>query len=150
MRFKDRPIRMFTTADGLPNNIPMTVLSKRDGTLWVGNNCGGLSVFNGERFHTYDEKDGLANSRVWSLAEGKGGELWVGTWGSGLFRFADGHFIQFGPRQGLAGEVVRAITTASDGSLWIATEAGLSHMINGQFRNYTISDGLSSNRVVSV
>jgi len=30
MRFKDRPIRMFTKADGLPTNIPMTVLSKSD------------------------------------------------------------------------------------------------------------------------
>ena len=29
MRFKDRPIRMFTKADGLPNNISMTVLSKK-------------------------------------------------------------------------------------------------------------------------
>ena len=150
MRFKDRPIRMFTKADGLPNNIPMTVLSKSDGSLWVGNNCGGLSVFNGERFKTYNEKDGLSNSCVWALAEGKRGELWVGTWGGGLFRFADGHFVQFGSRQGLAGDVVRAITTANDGSLWIATEGGLSHMMNGQFRNYTTTDGLSSNRVVSV
>jgi signal transduction histidine kinase/ligand-binding sensor domain-containing protein len=150
MRFKDRPIRMFTKADGLPNNIPMTVLSKSDGSLWVGNNCGGLSVFNGEGFKTYSEKDGLANSCVWALAEGKRGELWVGTWGGGLFRFADGHFAQFGSRQGLAGDVVRAITTASDGSLWIATDGGLSHMMDGQFRNYATTDGLSSNRVVSV
>jgi signal transduction histidine kinase/ligand-binding sensor domain-containing protein len=150
MRFKDRPIRMFTKADGLPNNIPMTVLSKSDGSLWVGNNCGGLSVFNGERFKTYNEKDGLLNSCVWALAEGKSGELWVGTWFGGLFRFSDGHFVHFGSQQGLAGDVVRAITTASDGSLWIATEGGLSHMMNGQFRNYTTTDGLSSNRVVSV
>ena len=150
MRFKDRPIRMFTKADGLPTNIPMTVISKSDGSLWVGNNCGGLSVFNGERFKTYNEKDGLANSCVWALAEGKRGELWVGTWGGGLFRFADGHFAQFGSRQGLAGDVVRAISIANDGSLWLATEGGLSHMMNGQFRNYTTTDGLSSNRVVSV
>ncbi len=75
MRFKDRPIRVFTKADGLPNNVPMTVLSRRDGSLWVGNNCGGLSVFNGQRFKTYDQKDGLSNSCVWVLAEGKSGEL---------------------------------------------------------------------------
>jgi signal transduction histidine kinase/ligand-binding sensor domain-containing protein len=150
MRFKDRPIRIFTKADGLPNNIPMTALSKRDGSLWVGNNCGGLSVFNGERFKTYDEKNGLSNSCVWALAEGKNGELWVGTWGGGLFRFAHSHFAQFNSRQGLAGDVVRAITVARDGSLWIATEGGLSHMVNEKFRNYTTADGLSSNRVVSV
>jgi PAS domain S-box-containing protein len=150
MRFKDRPIRMFTKADGLPNNIPMTVLSRRDGSLWVGNNCGGLSVFHGQRFKTYDERDGLSNSCVWALAEGNSGELWVGTWGGGLFRFADGHFVQITLRQGLPDRVVRAITIAHDGSLWIATENGLSHMVNGQFHNYTTADGLSSNRVLSV
>src|SRR5262245_9680613 len=150
MRFKDRPIRMFTNADGLPNNIPMAVLSKADGSLWVGNNCGGLSVFNGQRFKTYDERDGLSNSCVWALAEGKRGELWVGTWGGGLFRFADGHFVQFAKRQGMPGDVVRAITIAHDGSLWLATDGGLSHMVNGQFQNYTTADGLSSDRVVSV
>jgi len=150
MRFKDRPIRVFTKADGLPNNVPMTVLSRRDGSLWVGNNCGGLSVFNGQRFKTYDQKDGLSNSCVWVLAEGKSGELWVGTWGGGLFRFADGHFVQFTLPQGLPDSVVRAITVAHDGSLWIATGNGLSHMVNGQFHNYTTADGLYSNRVVSV
>ena len=150
MRFKDRPIRVFTKADGLPNNIPMTVLSKRDGTVWVGNNCNGLSVFDGQRFKTYDERDGLSNSCVWSLAEGKRGELWVGTWGGGLFRFANGHFVQFAKRQGLPGDVVRAITVAQDGSLWLATDSGLSHMVDGKFHNYTTADGLSSDRVVSV
>ena len=35
VRFKDRPVRIFTKADGLPNNVPMTVLSTRDGNLWV-------------------------------------------------------------------------------------------------------------------
>ncbi len=150
VRFKDRPIRMFTKADGLPNNIPMAVLSKRDGSLWVGNNCGGLSVLVGERFKTYNEKEGLSNSCVWALAEGERGELWVGTWGGGLFRFADGHFTQFSTPQGLADIVVRAIIVARDGSLWIATENGLSHMRDGKFRNYTTDDGLYSNRVVTV
>ena len=112
----------------------------------MGNNCGGLSVFNGKRFKTYDEKDGLSNSCVWALAEGKSGELWVGTWLGGLYRFADGHFVQFDLRQGLTDRVVRAITVAHDGSLWIATLNGLSHMVNGQFHNYTTTDGLSSNR----
>jgi ligand-binding sensor domain-containing protein/signal transduction histidine kinase len=151
VRFKDRPIRIFTKADGLPNNVPMTVLSKRDGSVWVGNNCGGLSVFNGERFKTYDEKDGLANSCVWALAEGKGDELWVGTWGGGIFRFAENRFEQFtNARQGLANDVVRTIMVARDGSLWIATDGGLSHMVDRQFHNYSITDGLSSNHVLNV
>ena len=150
LRFTDRSIRMFTKEDGLPNNIPMTVLSRRDGSLWVGNNCQGLSVFDHHRFRTYAENNGLTNSCVWALAEDQDSNLWVGTWGGGLFRFTDGHFTQFSKPQGLPGQVVRGIQVARDGSLWIAVDGGVSHMQNGRFRNYTTSDGLSSNSVLAV
>ena len=43
VRFKNRTVRTFTKADGLPNNLVMTVLAAADGKLWAGNNCGGLS-----------------------------------------------------------------------------------------------------------
>jgi signal transduction histidine kinase/ligand-binding sensor domain-containing protein len=150
VRFKDRPVRMFTTAEGLPNNIPMTVVARHDGSIWVGNNCNGLSWFDGRRFHTYDEKNGLLNSCVWALAEDSNNDLWIGTWGGGLFRFKEGHFTQYSIPQGLSGDVVRSVIAAKDGSLWIATLDGLSHMVNGRFRNYTTADGLSSNRVNAV
>lgn len=148
--FKDRAIRMFTMADGLPSKVPMTVLVSHSGTLWVGNNCGGLSWFDGQRFHTYSEKDGLLNSCVWALAEDHNHDIWIGTWGGGLFRLHDGQFSQYSKPQGLPNEVVRSIAAARDGSLWIATTDGLSHMQNGGFRNYTTGDGLSSNRTLGV
>jgi ligand-binding sensor domain-containing protein len=150
VRFRDRTIRMFTSADGLPSNVPMTVLSSHDGKLWVGNNCGGLSWFDGQRFKTYNEKDGLLNSCVWSLAEDPNHDLWIGTWGGGLFRFRDGRFTQYSKPQGLPSSVVRCVVAARDGSLWIATPDGLSHLESGRFRNYTTADGLSSDRVVAV
>jgi ligand-binding sensor domain-containing protein/signal transduction histidine kinase len=150
VQFKDRPIRMFTTADGLPNNIPMTVLARHDGSLWVGNNCGGLSWYDGRRFQTYNEKNGLLNSCVWALAEDSNNNLWIGTWGGGLFRFQQGHFTHYSIAQGLPADIVRSIIVARDGSLWIATPDGLSHMVNGRFRNYTTADGLSSNSVEAV
>lgn len=150
VRFKDRTIRMYTTADGLPTNIPMALLVTRSGKLWVGNNCGGLSSFDGERFRTYGEKDGLSNSCVWALAEGSNHELWIGTWGGGLFRFWDGQFTQYSKQQGLPSIIVRCIVAAHDGSLWIATLDGLSHMQDGRFQNYTTADGLSSNHVNTV
>ena len=37
---------------------------------------------------------------------------------------------------------------ARDGSLWIATTEGMSHMQNEHFRNYTMADGLSSDRIL--
>jgi len=58
-RLKDRVVRMFTTDDGLPNNLLMTVLIAHDGAIWTGANCGGVSRFDGAHFQTLNEKNGL-------------------------------------------------------------------------------------------
>lgn len=150
IRFKDRMVRMFTTAQGLPNNVVMTVLLRKNGSLWVGNNCGGLSRFDGTRFHTYSEKDGLTNSCVWSLAEDPAEHLWIGTWGGGLFELVGSHFLQFGKKDGLPSGIVRGLVAGRDGSLWIAADGGVSHMVDGKIRTYTTADGLSSHHVLSV
>jgi ligand-binding sensor domain-containing protein len=150
VRFRDKPVHMYTTADGLPSNVPMTVLEGHDGTIWAGNNCGGLSRFDGKRFATYSEKDGLLNSCVWALAEDGHKDLWIGTWGGGAFRFKDGRFEQYSLAQGLRNNVVRSIVAAPDGSLWFATDQGLTRMRKGHLRNYSTADGLSSNHMIAV
>jgi len=149
-RFKDRAIRLFTTADGLPNKVIMTVLASREGGLWTGANCGGLSRFDGRRFQTYSEKDGLLNSCVWALAEDANRDLWIGTYGGGVFRFRDGRFTQYSKAQGLASDIVTGIVPARDGSLWIATPEAVSRVRDGHVRNYTTADGLSSNHATSL
>jgi signal transduction histidine kinase/ligand-binding sensor domain-containing protein len=150
IRFKDRAVRMFTTADGLPNNVIMTVLASRDGSLWTGANCGGLSRFDGRLFRTYSEKDGLTNSCVYALAEDTNGALWIGTWGGGAYRFRDGHFTQHSKAQGLTDDIVTSVLPARDGSIWFATPKAVSRLRDGQVRNYTMADGLPSNRALSL
>jgi len=149
-RFKDRAVRMLTTADGLPNNLIMTVLASQDGRIWAGANCGGLSWFDGRRFKTYNERDGLLNSCVWALAEDANHDLWIGTYGGGAFRFRGGRFTQYSKAQGLASDRVTGILPGRDGSVWFATRGGLSRIRDGQIRNYTTADGLSINRPVKL
>jgi ligand-binding sensor domain-containing protein len=147
-RFKTRAIRMFTTADGLPNNVVQTVLASSDGTLWTGANCGGISRFEGGRFQTYNEKDGLSNSCVWDLAEDINHDLWIGTYGGGAFRFHDGRFTQFSKTPGFPSDIVTGVLVAHDQSIWFATHGGLTRMRDGRIRTYTVADGLSSNLVL--
>jgi ligand-binding sensor domain-containing protein len=150
IRFKNRTVRTFTKADGLPNNVVMTVLAAADGKVWAGNNCGGLSWFDGGRFHTYDEKDGLTNSCVNALAEDSKHDLWVGTSGGGLFRFHDGHFQAFTKTDGLGSDMVICVSIARDGSVWAATTGGLTRLRDGVLRNFTTADGLSGGIVANV
>jgi len=142
-RFKDRAVRMFTKADGLPNNTAMTVLATHDGAVWSGFNCGGIARFDGHGFRIYNEKSGLLNSCVWTLAEDANHDVWIGTWGGGVFRMRDGRFTQYSKAQGLPSDIVPGILVAHDGSLWLKTAAGVSHMRDREVRNYTASDGLS-------
>ena len=149
-RFSDPKVRMFTTNDGLPNNVLMTVIAAHDGSVWTGANCGGLSRFDGTRFQTYNEQSGLANSCVWAIAEDANRDLWIGTWGGGAFRYHNGNFTQYSTSQGMADERVTSIVAARDGSIWFATQNGLTRLQNGQFRTFTTADGLSKNLIMRV
>ena len=149
-RIRRRPIRMFTTADGLPSDVIMTVLVARDGMLWTGANCGGVTRFDGRRFQTFDEDDGLLNGCVWALAEDVKGDLWIGTWGGGAFRYHDGVFTQFSTPQGMGSDAVTSIVAARDGTVWFATREGLSRWRDGQVRNLSQAEGLPAGRILKV
>jgi signal transduction histidine kinase/ligand-binding sensor domain-containing protein len=150
IRFKNRTVQVFTKADGLPNDLVMTVLATHDGKIWAGNNCGGLSWFDGRHFHTLDERHGLSNSCVFALAEDHAGDLWVGSSGGGLFRFHEGRFTQYTTAQGLASNTVLGILVTRDGSIWCATPRGLSRLVERGFRTYTTADGLSADSIGNV
>jgi len=144
-RYKDRAVRMFTKADGLPNDVVQTVLAAHDGTVWIGANCGGISRFEGTHFQTFNEKDGLTNGCVWALTENANHDLWIGTWGGGAFRYHDGAFTQYAKSQGLVDDRVTSIVAARDGSVWFGTRGGVARLRDGQLRNFTTADGLSVN-----
>ena len=149
-RLKRQAVKMFTSADGLPSGVPTAVLAASDGKLWVGSNCGGVSWFDGQRFHTYSEKDGLTTgSCVFSLAEDRDHNIWIGTFGGGVFRFRDGHFIQVLAPDRLTYRTVTAIVPAGNGALWVAYSDGLDRIADGQVRRFTTADGLSSNSLLS-
>ncbi len=97
------------TTIGLQSNAIMTVLDAGGGKLWIGGNCGGLSLFDGHGFRTYSHKDGLSNACVFAVAADRNNDVWVGTYGGGLFRFHDGRFTQFSKPEGLPSDVVLGI-----------------------------------------
>jgi ligand-binding sensor domain-containing protein/signal transduction histidine kinase len=146
-RYKDRAVRMFTKADGLPNDVVQTVLAAHDGTVWIGANCGGMSRFEGTHFQTFSEKDGLVNDCVWALTEDASHDLWIGTWGGGAFRYHNGAFTQYSKSQGMADDIVQSIVAARDGSVYFGTQNGVTRLRNGQLQSFRTADGLSAKSI---
>jgi signal transduction histidine kinase/ligand-binding sensor domain-containing protein len=148
MRVRRALFTTYTRADGLAANVAAGVLADAQGRVWVGGNCGGLSVIShsGIRRITRD----LPNTCVWTLAPSRDGGVWVGTYGGGLGHLLDGSFAWYGPGDGLPSSAILSLFTDRDGTLWIGTENGLTRFRDGRFVTYDTSRGLVQSEVRTI
>ena len=79
------PIKPYTVADGLPNNVINKIVRDSRGFLWFCTSEG-LSRFDGYSFTNFGVDQGLPHSTVNDFLETRSGELWVATNG-GLVLF---------------------------------------------------------------
>lgn len=124
------PVRVYTTADGLPGNTLHAIVPDRRGFLWFCTGEG-LALFDGRRFRTFGPEDGLPHPEALHFLHARDGKIWVGTKGGVALlrplnpaRPAD-RFEVFRPEGSTAARVVNAILDEPDGSLWCGTRGGL-------------------------
>src|SRR5437870_12207024 len=79
------PLKPYTVADGLPNNVINKIVRDSRGFLWFCTEEG-LSRFDGYSFTNFGMEQGLPHAGVNDLLETRGGDYWVAT-GGGLVRF---------------------------------------------------------------
>src|SRR5207249_5130983 len=85
VRAERLPLKSYTVADGLPNNVINKIVRDSRGFLWFCT-AEGLSRFDGYTFTNYTTDHGLPHGNVTDFLETRSGELWVGTSG-GLVHF---------------------------------------------------------------
>jgi diguanylate cyclase (GGDEF)-like protein len=122
-RWKNGRLEAFTRRDGLSGDTVTSLLSARDGKLWVST-IGGLDWIDGEGIHARTKADGLPNAYVTSLFEAPGGAVWAGTRG-GLVRVDRGGVAVVASPQGLLDDAIVVAVLAADGSVWTGTNRGL-------------------------
>jgi len=129
---------VFTTEDGLPDNVVNAIVQTANGFLWLGTD-GGLARFDGHRFTAVRLRGGVANeSPVQSLLEAPDGDLWVGT-DAGLAQFPKAALDHFDRSLvkiyhlgiGLSDQIM-CIHMSRDGVLWLGTSRGLSSLHQGR------------------
>jgi signal transduction histidine kinase/ligand-binding sensor domain-containing protein len=112
-------VDVWTTEQGLPQNIVRAVHMGRDGYLWA-TTLDGLVRFDGLRFTSFDRSNskGIASNRFSPLLEASDGALWLGTENGGITRYFQGRFTTYTTHDGLASNAVSGITADDDGRLW--------------------------------
>ena len=72
------PLKAYTVADGLPNNVINKIVRDSRGFLWFCT-AEGLSRFDGYSFTNYGVEQGLPHTMVNDFLETRNGELWIAT-----------------------------------------------------------------------
>lgn len=136
------PVRIYTTADGLPRDRVYEIVSDARGFIWFCTNDG-LSRFDGYEFTNYGIAQGLPHRVVNDLLITRRGEYWLAT-DSGVARFnphattANTKFQAFKSSSGRAGsEVVDSVFEDHEGTIWAATTNGL-HRVRESSGNFDL------------
>jgi signal transduction histidine kinase/ligand-binding sensor domain-containing protein len=112
----------------LRENSVFCLMVSHDGTLWIGQEGGGLASYSGGAFRSWSRQEGLTNSYVRALREDDHHDIWVGT-DDGLFRLRGGELSRMDDRNGLPAISVHAIDSGAGGRLWL-----------GGYRFFALSD----------
>jgi ligand-binding sensor domain-containing protein/serine phosphatase RsbU (regulator of sigma subunit) len=139
----------FTVEDGLAQSQILSICQARDGNLWFGTNNGGVSIYDGNKFTTFNENDSLVNNVVYSITSLKDGALLLGT-GAGLTYLKGKQLINFSSKDGLPSTRVFKTSQDNQGTIWIGTEKGLCKLINNKIELFTEDTVLSKADIFSM
>jgi len=144
IRAEQLPVRIYTTADGLPRDLILRIVRDSHDFLWFCTSDG-LSRFNGYQFTTYGVEQGLPHPAINDLLETRRGVYWVATNGGGVARFnpaplrdpqsQNGNlFTAFPVGDGLTSNRVNVLYEDRAGQVWAGTDEGLFRLdeTNGQ------------------
>lgn len=91
--------------------------------------------------------DGLPDNNVCAILKDKSGNLWVGTQ-NGLAHLKNKTVTIYKKKDGLAHNSCWALAEDNKGQIWIGTYGGgISLYKDGKFQNFTIKNGLPSNKI---
>jgi signal transduction histidine kinase/ligand-binding sensor domain-containing protein len=133
-RLRNGQITNYTTANGLPSNVVTSLLPREGGTVLIGTQDHGWSLWDGSQFDKVNPPPQDATNVHAILADDRN-NLWFAT-NNGLARCTRttasdcSNWIEFGPADGLRGRETATNSHPSawrshDGRLWFATPKGL-------------------------
>jgi ligand-binding sensor domain-containing protein/signal transduction histidine kinase len=118
--------KLFTTRDGLSENVVRAIAQDTDGNFWIGTETRGLNYFADGKFIFYlATENGLPGNDISCLYSDTSGVLWIGTSGHGLARLQNGRWTRFSTDNGLASNFIDYLTEDAAGDLWLGSNMGL-------------------------
>jgi ligand-binding sensor domain-containing protein len=155
-RFDGNDFKIFNknNTKEIKNNSITSLYVSADGTLLIGTDGGGISVFKNNRLKHYSTKDGLPSGFIRYITGDSSQSIRVSTCGGGVIglrlrRFNIAVTYKDVDPSLLAG-CVRPVLSDSKKDLWIGTDNGLKRSHQGKSFLYTVKEGLKDNRIRAI
>lgn len=123
-----------------PNYVFSLVVDKRDQSIWVGTWGGGVSRYDGKKWHSYTQGDGLAGNIVYAVLQAADGSLWFGTNG-GISHFDGSNWQTINVRQQDVSSDVYVLVETQDKSIWAGSRGAVSKLMVVGSNNQTNGNG---------
>lgn len=133
--------RLWTTNDGLSDNVLFGLTGGPDGRLWIGSRRGGINEFKDGKFRAWLPRDGLLSAEAWPLRVEPDGSVWVGT-PQGLNRIRNGQVRAVTTASGLFDDVVYCLLADRRGNYWTFSNRGIWRMKKAELN--AVADGHAS------
>lgn len=120
----DHQWRQFTPGEGLGEYQVYSVACDQQGRIWAGLLNRGVSVYNGQRWRTYDVLRGPLGERVFKIAVcPTDGNVWIAT-NAGVTRYLpkDNQWIEFTPDGTVPFNHIQAIAFDPQGNVYLGTQ----------------------------
>ncbi|MFH2095627.1 MAG: two-component regulator propeller domain-containing protein, partial [Bacteroidota bacterium] len=142
--------RNLTTDDGLAGNLIYCIVQDSKGNMWFGTDQG-ISMFDGNTFRTFSIENGLPHKYVNELYIRRNGDMIIGTQDGAAIMKDDTIMVIEGNDQ-LRSTTVFSVVEDPEGNLWFGTSSKgvIRYSPDGNFRQYTVADGLENERVWDV
>ncbi len=142
----------FGPPEGLTASSSRSIYQKKDGTLLVGLEGGGVSYLEQGEFKALPTRYGLDNAKVYSILEDANGELWFGTENgiTRIYRDQEGNeqVETIATQDGLLSNIILALHESTNGDIWIGSFAGgLNRWRDGEMTSYSKAQGLDDSIV---
>ncbi|MCP4544066.1 MAG: response regulator [Chloroflexi bacterium] len=136
---------IFTTDDGLADNLILSIFQDKDGNIWIGT-ANGVSKITKDRI-----MQAYAGPKVYSQMTDHAGQIWLGT-SNGLCLFAGDTVLKtYKIEDGLGSDNIKAVLEDSRHWVWVGSTNGLTLLVEGDVaRTYTTAQGLPDNAVWSL
>ncbi len=140
---------LLTTKNGLLFNELWSLFVDNNGTILLGTNGSGFSIYRHGVIENYNTETGLPDNNVWAIAEGSNDEIYVGT-NKGVVIFTDKSKKILSKINGLTGNNIRCIYIDSEDTVYIGTKSGLNIIKNGKITHFNKTTGLIDNQVFCI